>query len=166
MAQSLRPSPLLPLAAMLALVLVGCAAPTAPPVPPPAQPQPQATVPAARPAAGNRDARKQVGKASIYARKFEGRTMADGSPMSLEADNAASKTLPLGSKARVTNLETGRSAVVTIQDRGPYVAGRIIDLSPATAARIGLTPQDGLAQVEVMPLPADRSGETVGNRGK
>jgi len=52
-------------------------------------------------------------------------------------DNAASKTLaPSGPTARVTNLQTGRSAVVTIQDRGPYVKGRIVDLSPATAREI------------------------------
>lgn len=175
MVQSLRPAtpapsswPLFACAAV-ALALVGCAAPTPPSGPPPqVQPQPQskAAAPAERPAAANREARKQVGKASIYARKFDGRTMADGSPMSLQDDNAASKTLPLGSKARVKNLETGKSAVVTIQDRGPFIAGRIIDLSPATAALIGLTSKDGLADVEVTPLPPADSGETVGSREK
>lgn len=155
--------------AAVALALAGCAAPTPPSGPPPQaqpQPQPKAAAPAERPAAANREGRKQVGKASIYARKFDGRTMADGSPMSLQDDNAASKTLPLGSKARVKNLETGKSAVVTIQDRGPFVAGRIIDLSPATAARIGLTSKEGLADVEVTPLPEADSGETVGSREK
>ena len=92
--------------------------------------------------------------------------MADGTPMSLQGDNAASKTLPLGSKARVKNLETGQTTIVTIQDRGPFVAGRIIDLSPATAARIGLTIEEGLADVEVTPLPPAESGETVGSSGK
>ena len=95
---------------------------------------------------------KQVGKASFYADKFAGRKMADGSRMNPHDDNAASKTLPLGTTAKVTNLETGHSAVVTIQDRGPYVKGRIIDLSPATARKIGISRQDGLAQVEVTPL--------------
>jgi rare lipoprotein A len=52
----------------------------------------------------------------------------------------------------VTNLETGRSAVVTIQDRGPYVKGRIVDLSPATARQIGITPRNGIAPVEVAPI--------------
>ncbi len=154
--------------AALALALTGCATPKAPqeqaqqeahPV------QPKATAPSQRPPAATRDGRKQVGKASIYARKFHGRTMADGAPMSLQDDNAASKTLPLGSKARVRNLETGKSAIVTIQDRGPHVPGRIIDLSPATAALIGLTMEDGLAEVEVTPLPAARSG-AVGDRGE
>lgn len=173
MVQSLRPAPPAPTSwplvacAAMALALVGCAAPTPPSGPPPqAQPRPKAAAPAERPAAASREGRKQVGKASIYARKFDGRTMADGSPMSLQDDNAASKTLPLGSKARVKNLETGKSAVVTIQDRGPFVPGRIIDLSPATAALIGLTREEGLADVEVTPLPAADSGETVGSREK
>lgn len=96
--------------------------------------------------------KKRVGKASFYARKFAGRKMADGTPMNPKDDNAASKTLPLGTKARVTNLETGQSAVVTIQDRGPYVDGRIVDLSPATAQQIGLTKKDGIAPVEVAPI--------------
>jgi rare lipoprotein A len=96
--------------------------------------------------------RKRTGKASIYARKFVGRTMADGTPMRAHDDNAASKTLPLGTTARVTNLETGQSARVTIQDRGPYVAGRIVDLSPGTAAQIGLSSEQGLAPVEVAPI--------------
>jgi rare lipoprotein A len=97
-------------------------------------------------------ARKRVGKASFYAEKFAGRTMADGTPMDPHGDNAASKTLPLGTTARVTNLETGKSAVVTIQDRGPYVPGRIVDLSPATAKQIGLTEQKGVAKVVVAPI--------------
>ena len=75
----------------------------------------------------------QIGKASFYARMFFGRTMADGTPMNPHEDNAASRTLPLGTKALVTNLENGRCAIVTIQDRGPYVKGRIVDLSPSTA---------------------------------
>jgi rare lipoprotein A len=94
----------------------------------------------------------QLGKASIYARKFAHRKMANGRRMDPNDDNAASKTLPLGTKALVTNLETGKSAVVTIEDRGPHVRGRIVDLSPATADKIGLERKQGLAQVEVKPL--------------
>ena len=106
--------------------------------------------PVARPTL-DRSGRKRVGTASIYARKFHGRKMADGTRMDARDDNAASKTLPLGTQARVTNLETGKSATVTIQDRGPYVKGRIVDLSPATAEKIGITPKEGLAEVEVRP---------------
>jgi rare lipoprotein A len=96
--------------------------------------------------------RARTGIASFYAKMFFGRKMADGTPMDPDGDNAASRTLPLGTKARVTHLKTGQSAIVTIQDRGPYVHGRIIDLSPATARRIGITPAMGLAKVEVTPI--------------
>ena len=96
--------------------------------------------------------RKRVGKASFYAKKFAGRKMADGKAMDPRRDNAASKTLPLGTKAKVTNLETGQSADVTIQDRGPYVRGRIVDLSPSTAQQVGITPRQGVARVEVAPI--------------
>ena len=100
----------------------------------------------------DRSGKRRVGTASVYSHRFVGRKMADGTRMSAHDDNAASKTLPLGTKARVTNLETGRSATVTIQDRGPYVKGRIVDLSPATAEKIGIEPKDGVARVEVKPI--------------
>jgi rare lipoprotein A len=97
-------------------------------------------------------ARKRVGKASFYAKQFSGRPMADGVPMDPEGDNAASRTLPLGTTAKVTNVETGKTAIVTIEDRGPYVDGRLVDLSPATAAKIGITPRQGIAKVVVAPI--------------
>lgn len=95
---------------------------------------------------------RRVGKASFYAKKFAGRKMADGTRMKPHGDNAASKTLPLGTTAKVTNLETGQSAEVTIQDRGPYVKGRIVDLSPATAQKIGIGRDNGVATVAVVPI--------------
>lgn len=104
------------------------------------------------PAAGKAVPKRQVGQASIYANKFAGRKMANGRPMNPNDDNAASKTLPLGTTALVRNLETGRSAVVTIEDRGPFVPGRVVDLSPATAREIGLSRKEGVAPVEVIPL--------------
>ena len=105
--------------------------------------------------------RKRVGKASFYAKMFNGRKMANGKRMDPRDDNAASKTLPLGTTAKVTNLETGRSAVVTIEDRGPYVKGRIVDLSPATAQSIGITQQNGLADVEVTPIAVPQPDGSV-----
>jgi len=110
-------------------------------------------------------AKPRTGKASFYAKFFGGRTMADGTPMRLDGDNAASRTLPLGTVARVTNLSTGQSAVVTIRDRGPYVHGRIVDLSPATAQQIGITPKMGLAMVEVAPIrvPLPKGGVRWGD---
>ena len=103
-------------------------------------------------------AKKRMGKASFYANKFAGRKMADGTPMDPHGDNAASKTLPLGTTAKVTNLETGKSAVVTIQDRGPYVPGRIVDLSPDTAKEIGISHRKGVALVEVAPIAVPQPG--------
>ena len=100
----------------------------------------------------DRSGHKRVGKASFYHRKFTGRKMANGKPMNPHDDNAASKTLPLGTTAKVTNLETGRSTVVTIEDRGPYVPGRIVDLSPSSAEQIGLTREEGVARVAVAPI--------------
>lgn len=100
----------------------------------------------------DRSGAKRFGKASFYANFFAGKKMADGNVMDPQANNAASRTLPLGTTAKVTNLETGKSAVVTIQDRGPYVDGRIVDLSPATAQQIGITKREGIAKVAVTPI--------------
>jgi rare lipoprotein A len=96
--------------------------------------------------------RKRFGKASFYAGRFVGQKMADGTIMNPRADNAASRTLPLGTVAKVTNLESGKSAVVTIRDRGPYVDGRIVDLTPATALKIGLALRQGVTRVVVAPI--------------
>ena len=115
----------------------------------------------------DRSGRKATGKASFYAKRFAGRKMADGTRMNPQANNAASKSLPLGTIAKVTNLDTKQSAVVTIQDRGPYVKGRIIDLSPSTAQQIGITPHDGVAKVEVAPLslpPVERNASPLAQR--
>jgi rare lipoprotein A len=109
----------------------------------------------------DRSGAKRTGKASFYADHYSGKTMADGTPMRLYSNNAASITLPLGTTAKVTNLETGRSAIVTIRDRGPYVRGRIVDLSPSTARKIGLERKTGLARVEVAPVTVPLADGTV-----
>ncbi|MFL6663670.1 MAG: septal ring lytic transglycosylase RlpA family protein [Rhizobacter sp.] len=108
----------------------------------------------------DRSGRKQVGTASVYARRLAGRKMADGTRLDANDHVAASKTLPLGTEAKITNLETGRSTRVTIQDRGPYVKGRIVDLSPAAAADVGITHKEGIAKVEVAPItvPGEKGG--------
>jgi rare lipoprotein A len=100
----------------------------------------------------DRSGHTRTGKASFYAKMFNGRTMADGTRMEPTANNAASRTLPLGTTAKVTNLQTGKTAVVTIRDRGPYVAGRIVDLSPATAREIGLDKRTGVTRVKIAPI--------------
>ena len=101
--------------------------------------------------------RGQRGKASIYALGLRGKRMADGTPFNPASNAAASKTLPLGTTARVTNLTNGRTAVVKIRDRGPYRAGRIIDVSPGSANALGMR-RDGVAPVAVAPLVAPRAG--------
>lgn len=99
----------------------------------------------------------QTGKASIYSHRLAGKKMANGERMDPNSNNAASKTLPLGTRARVTNISNGKSAVVVIKDRGPHVKGRIIDLSPATAKTIGAGKQ-GVIPVKVTPIAAPQSG--------
>lgn len=78
----------------------------------------------------------QVGVASYYAKKLEGRRTASGEPYDMKALTAAHPTLPFGSRVRVTNLHNGKSVVVRINDRGPYADHRVIDLSYAAAAEL------------------------------
>jgi rare lipoprotein A len=138
------------------------------PQPPTAQRHSPQRLSAKTKAAIDRSGKKRVGKASFYAPMFAGRKMADGTPMDPQDDNAASRTLPLGTTAKVTNLETGKSAFVTIQDRGPYVDGRIVDLSPSTAREIGISHRQGVARVEVSPLtvPLPNGGVKLGAAGQ
>jgi rare lipoprotein A len=84
----------------------------------------------------------QTGIASVYS----GERTANGEYAHAHALTAAHRTLPFGTKVKVTNLTTGRSVIVRINDRGPYIKGRIIDLTPAGAEAIGLS---GLAHVQL-----------------
>lgn len=90
----------------------------------------------------------QQGNASYYANKFVGRRTASGQIFRQHRRTAASKTIPFGTKVKVTNLENGRSVKVRINDRGPYVQGRIIDLTRKAARKIGLL-QQGVAPVRL-----------------
>jgi len=71
--------------------------------------------------------------------------------MNPESNVAASKTLPLGTTAKVTNLSNGKSATVKVEDRGPYVKGRVVDVSPKVAEQLDLK-HKGVAPVEVKPI--------------
>jgi len=93
----------------------------------------------------------RTGIASWYGRKFHGKATANGEIFDMHALTAAHKTLPLPSLVRVTNLENGRSAVLRVNDRGPFVGDRLIDLSHAAARRLGFADQ-GLARVRVTIL--------------
>ena len=90
------------------------------------------------------------GLASWYGAHWRGRKTANGDRFDDRRLTAASLTLPLATHARVTNLQNGRSVDVLVNDRGPYVDGRIMDLSAAAAAALGMT-RDGLAQVAITP---------------
>jgi len=104
--------------------------------------------------------RVQRGEASYYHPKLEGRPMANGEPFDAQSNSAASRTLPLGTTARVTNTETGRSATVEVEDRGPYARDRVLDVSPRTAEELGMK-RDGTARVEIAPVEVpQRDGGT------
>lgn len=93
----------------------------------------------------------QVGEASYYSSKFQGRRTASGERYDMHALTAAHRTLPLGSYVRVSNLSKTRSVVVRINDRGPFVKGRMIDLSFAAASVLGLQ-HAGRARVVLEPV--------------
>jgi len=96
------------------------------------------------------------GVASYYGGKFHGRKTASGERFNKWAMTAAHKTRPLGTKVRVTNLRNGESVEVKINDRGPYIKGRVIDLSRGAAEEIGMV-HAGTAKVKV---------EVIGKKSK
>jgi rare lipoprotein A len=138
-------------AAMIAIMvgglLAGCSVPAPPPAPAPAAPA-TATVNPARFSA--------VGVASVYGRDFNRKRTASGEKFNTNGLTAAHRSLPLNTIVRVTNLETGKSVLVRINDRGPYAAGRIIDLSAKAARDLGMS-RDGLTRVRLEVYDADQS---------
>jgi rare lipoprotein A len=93
-------------------------------------------------------AQAESGLASIYGNRdgYAGKKTASGDRMNPHALTAAHRSLPFGSRVRVTNRKNGRSAIVRISDRGPFVRGRIIDVTPAVARALGFS---GLAPVSI-----------------
>jgi len=100
---------------------------------------------------------EQRGIASWYGRKFHGEKTSSGEPYDMYAMTAAHPTLPIPSYARVTNLQNGRSVVVRINDRGPFLRDRVIDLSYAGAWKLGYV-QAGHARVEVRAIVPGQGG--------
>lgn len=130
----------------LTVLVAACAAQR----PAPSPPAPAAVEPTFR----------QEGIASWYGTAHHGRPTANGETYDMKAATAAHRTLPFGVIVRVTNLENGRSTLVRINDRGPYVKGRIIDLSEGAARAIGMR-QRGTARVRVEQIDtmeAERPG--------
>jgi rare lipoprotein A len=107
------------------------------------------------PTAGQRGYTEQ-GQASYYSNKLHGRKMANGQPYNRNKMTAAHRTMPFGTKVKVTNMQTNKSVKVTITDRGPFVKGRIVDLSEAAARRLNYV-NAGIVPVQVKvikPAPA------------
>ena len=132
---------------LLVLSLLGVAACQAAPPPPPPTP-PAATQ---HPPAPEPQLYRQEGRASWYGDAHHGRETASGDRFDKNALTAAHRTLPLGSRVRVTNLENERTVEVVVNDRGPFINDRLIDLSEAAARALGFA-QDGLARVRVEAL--------------
>ncbi|MGL5116142.1 MAG: septal ring lytic transglycosylase RlpA family protein [Beijerinckiaceae bacterium] len=93
----------------------------------------------------------QLGMASYYGAKFEGRKTASGERYAARQMTAAHRTMPFGTKLKVTHLRNGKSVIVRVNDRGPFVRGRIVDVSGVAAQHLGLK-QSGVARVRVSRL--------------
>ncbi len=106
----------------------------------------------------------QYGKGSWYGPKFHGRPTSSGEIFDMYKKTAAHKTLPLGTYVEVLNLSNGRKVVLRINDRGPFVKGRIIDLSRAAADEIGLI-RPGVAEVRIVAM-AEEVGTLATAAGK
>jgi rare lipoprotein A len=104
----------------------------------------------------------EIGRASWYGPPYHNRRGSNGEVYNMNAMTAAHRTLPLGSIVRVTNLKTGHTALVRITDRGPFIPGRVLDLSLAAARKIDVyLPGIAEVKVEVMlaPVPIDTGGK-------
>jgi rare lipoprotein A len=99
---------------------------------------------------------QQFGVASYYARRHHGRRTANGERFDMDQLTAAHRTLPFGTVVRVTDVASGRSVTVRINDRGPYAAGRVIDLSRAAARQLGIL-EAGVAKVQLDVLTSAAS---------
>jgi rare lipoprotein A len=150
------------------LLVTGCshrpATVAVPPAPPPAaQSGPIVTTnsPELEIPADTKPLLVETGIASWYGAPYHNRRASNGEVYDMHAMTAAHRTLPLGSIVRVTNLESKQSATVRITDRGPFIEGRIVDLSEAAAQKIGML-QKGTVQVELevlkTPVPLSNGG--------
>ncbi|MCX7077844.1 MAG: septal ring lytic transglycosylase RlpA family protein [Pseudomonas sp.] len=93
----------------------------------------------------------ETGGASFYGAKHQGKRTASGEPFNQHALTAAHRQLPFGTRVKVTNLNNDKTVVVRINDRGPHVRGRLIDLSRAAAEQLGML-RNGTARVRVQSL--------------
>ncbi len=134
----------------LSLAIYACSAqaPNPPPLPPPPPPVQPAPPVAETP---HEVGKPKVTTASFYSPALQGHPTTSGEIYNEHALTAASRTLPIGTHAKVTNLKTGKSVVVRINDHGPFVKGRGMDLSRDAAKRIGIDHR-GVAKVRITPV--------------
>jgi rare lipoprotein A len=104
---------------------------------------------------------RQEGGASYYGDEFQGQKTATGEHFSQSKLTAASPDFPLGAKVTVTNQENGKSVDVKVNDRGPNVDGRVIDLSKSAAKRIGIDKKQGVAPVTVEAKPSRQATQEL-----
>ncbi len=182
---------ILVLLAILLFLLAGCGHPKQTPVNVPSPPEPSATesapAPPSRSAAKNKPSKAEngnegsdadlaeptipadatplateIGRASWYGPPYHNRRGSNGEVYNMHAMTAAHRTLPMGAIVRVTNLKTGHTALVRITDRGPFIPGRVLDLSLAAAHKLDVF-QPGVAEVKVevmqSPVPLDTGGK-------
>jgi len=160
---------LLILPGVMALGMIGCAEvrhpqpvyQTARPAPPPAsraaRPSPPACVPTRT--------FLQEGTASWYGRPYHGRQTASGQIYNMHNFTAAHRSLPFGSRIRVTNLRNGRSVLLTVNDRGPFIRGRIIDVSYRAARALNFV-RAGLVPVRLERVGRCRPGQSAKSQGR
>jgi len=103
---------------------------------------------------------EEVGKASWYGSDFHGKKTANGQIYNMYGVSAAHKTLPLGTRVRVTNIENNRSVILVVNDRGPFVHGRILDLSYGAAKKLG-TVEKGVSKVRITAIGSVPVSRTV-----
>ena len=103
---------------------------------------------------------REVGVASFYGREWNGHRTASGERFDPDALTAAHRTLPFGTRVKVTNLENGRHVIVRINDRGPFVRGRVLDLSRAGAKKLDfLASGTATVRIDVLKSPALAANE-------
>jgi rare lipoprotein A len=107
---------------------------------------------------------QQEGIASWYGKRFHGRRTASGERYDMQAMTCAHRTHAFGTRLRVTDLATGRSVVVRVNDRGPFAKDRVVDLSAAAARRLGIA-ERGVARVRVEVVDAAAAPQPVADRG-
>ena len=151
-------------AALACATLFGCAQLERAPERAPPAPEPAAPTPAPQSPGDTALGTQQRGRISMYGSAFAGKKTASGEPFDPTALTMAHPTLPFGTRVRVTNLENHRSVEVVVNDRGPFVRGRVADLSEAAARRIGMV-ADGVVEALLDILrPQNGAGRSVDSK--